>query len=103
MSTIYLSGPISLGGRLTADETLAFVEAFREESERLRSKGHTIINPCECPKEDSWEAYMRHGIRAVTNCDIVGTLPRWIESRGSVLEVFVATQLGIPVVPSETL
>lgn len=103
MSTIYLSGPISLGGS-TDDATIAeFTARFAAEAERLRIDGWEVINPCECPKEDSWGAYMRHGIRAVADADIVAVLPRWQESRGATLEAYLATQLGIPVVDVELL
>lgn len=97
MSVVYLSGPISLGGAIGTKEQRKFVEVFTFEAARLREYGYEIINPCECPTESSWEAYMRHGMRAVANCDMVGVLPRWLESRGALLEVFVARELGIPV------
>jgi hypothetical protein len=96
---VYLSGPISLGGTCSEDEIAAFSAVFTSEAARLRAAGHEVINPCECPPEDTWEAYMRHGLRAVAACDVVGVLPRWTESRGAALEAFIAMQLRIPVVP----
>jgi hypothetical protein len=94
---IYLSGPISLGGSLTEEEQAAFVASFAHEAERLAAVGYLVKNPCGFPRCESWEDYMRYGIEAVTEADIVGVLPRWDESRGATLEVFVATQLKIPV------
>lgn len=94
---IYLSGPISLGGILTIQAQEDFKNLFIGHAGRLRKLGYTVENPCELRHEPSWEAYMRHGMRAVANADLVLTLPRWRESRGAMLEVFVATQLGIPV------
>lgn len=95
---VYLSGPISLGGKLSDGEMSAFVDAFRQETTRLRALRYKVTNPCELAKEDTWEDYMRHGMRAVADADVVLTLPRWLESRGAMLEVFVATQLKIPVI-----
>lgn len=103
VETIYLSGPISLGGICTEDEIAAFTMRFRVEAHRLRNLGYTVINPCELAYEDSWEAYMRHGMRAVAACDRVGVLPRWMESPGAMLEVFVARQLKIPVTAVEEI
>lgn len=103
MTVVYLSGPISLGGACTDAQIAAFTDRFTVEAKRLREAGYSVINPCECPPEATWEAYMRHGMRAVADCEVVGVLPRWTESRGAMLEVFVARQLGIPVVPSEEL
>lgn len=98
-SHIYLSGPISLGGGASQEVIAAFTAVFSHEAERLQELGYEVTNPCDLPPLGGWEEYMRHGIRAVTECDLVAVLPRWIESRGAVLEVFVATQLGIPVLP----
>jgi len=95
--TIYISGPISLGGSCTEEEVIAFTAIFTQWAKSLRHVGHTVINPCEVPQQDSWEAYMRYGMRAVANCDRVVALPRWEESRGARLEIFVARELGIPV------
>lgn len=99
MSVVYLSGPISLGGSCADHQIRAFSAHFTAEAERLRGLGHEVINQVELPPEPSWEGYMRHGMSAVARCDIVAVLPRWSESRGAALEVFVATQLRIPVVP----
>lgn len=101
--TIYLSGPISLGGSLQPNETQAFVDAFAAHAAALRDRGAKVINPCECEPQESWEAYMRLGIASVCVSDYVAVLPRWLESRGALLEVFVARQLGIPVVAVEEL
>lgn len=103
MKIIYLSGPISLGSTATVDEILAFTLRFTDEAKRLRALGYEVINPCEFPKEDSWEVYMRHSMRAVAACDVVATLPQWWLSRGSRLEVFVAGELRIPIAPAESI
>jgi hypothetical protein len=100
---VYLSGPISLGGHCTPVEIAAFSAEFAREALRLRKAGYRVVNPCELDPEPSWEAYMRHGMRAVADADIVAVLPRWAESRGASLEVFVATQLKIRVAPVEEI
>lgn len=103
--TVYLSGPISLGGTSTAEELTDFLGAFRRHARRLRSHGYHVIDPAELDLAEGapWETYMRHAMHAVADADIVATLPRWSESRGAALEVFVATQLKIPVLPVEEL
>lgn len=100
---VYLAGPISLGG--TSDEATiaAFTAVFSREQQRLAAAGYDVLNPCECPPQDSWEGYMRHGITCVCRADIVAVLPRWLESRGAMLEAFVARQLGIPVLSVESV
>ena len=51
-----------------------------------RSNGHT------------WTCWLKHDIAEMVMCDLIVTLPGWELSRGSVLEVTIALQLGIPVV-----
>jgi len=101
METIYLSGPISLGGKAGERTRKVFTNRFKKATKRLRESGFTVIDPTECPPEKTWENYMRHGMRAVADADIVLVLPQWEQSRGSRLEVFVARELGIPVEPVE--
>lgn len=103
MKTVYIAGPISLGGACSEAEIAAFSEVFYAEEKRLRAHGYEVLNPCRTEPQNSWEDYMRHGLTSVCRADVVAVLPRWIESRGAMLEAFVARQLSIPVVPVETL
>lgn len=100
---VYIAGPISLGGSCSDDEIAAFSEVFYTEEKRLRAAGYEVLNPCRVKPQESWEGYMRHGLTSVCRSDLVAVLPRWIESRGAMLEVFVARQLSIPVVPVENV
>lgn len=97
----YIAGPISLGGTSSKEDELKFKEKFYEAEARLEEAGDTVINPCDFPECKSWEEYMRHGVEAVANCDRVVVLPRFNESRGAMLESFIAMQLKIPVVTLE--
>lgn len=65
--------------------------------------GFHVINPCELDRQDSWEDYMKLNIPSVCESDCVAVLPQWEQSRGSRLEVFIALELGIPVVKIEEL
>jgi hypothetical protein len=103
LRTVYLSGPISLGGTSNAEEIARFLAVFTEHEARLAALGYDVINPCDCAPQPSWEDYMRLGLAAVCRADVVAVLPRWLESRGAVLEAYVARQLAIPVVPVETV
>lgn len=103
MSRVYLSGPISLNGTLGADEIGYRIAVFTSHAKRLRAAGYEVTNPCEVDDQPSWEAYMRIHIPSVCAADIVAVLPDWEKSRGSALEVFVATQLLTPIVRVEEL
>lgn len=91
MKCIYLSGPMT---GLPEGNRPAFMDA----AQRLRSRGFTVINPAEYGSaEDDWYAAMRRDIRMLMDADAVVTLPGWERSRGARLEVYVASQLKMPV------
>lgn len=95
---VYLSGPISLGGKLSPEETTHNLEKFTQLRERLREHGIFVLDPTELPKQKCWEDYMRLTIPQVCLADHILLLSGWQESRGSVFEVFLANTLGIPIV-----
>jgi hypothetical protein len=98
---VYLSGPISLNGKASQQAMSEAIGRFAHWAEALRTDGYEVVNPCECDAQESWEAYMKVHLPSVCRASRVAVLPDWQLSRGSTLEVFVATQLGIPVVPVE--
>lgn len=92
--TIYVSGPITgiEGGNR---------KAFDEMALKLRDMGHMTINPHEIgdglPRDSSWETYMRADVRRMMDADAVFTLPNWFTSRGAVIEVELADDLGMEI------
>lgn len=76
--------------------------AFFEAAERLRCAGFTVLNPADAERlnptpgiPQSWEWYMRHGLRTLLEADGIALLPGWTESRGTKLEVTVGEALGM--------
>lgn len=100
---IYLSGPVSLGGTSHPDELADFMKVFQFHAIRLRGLGYHVVNPCECEEQQTWEDYMKIHLKSVCDANTVAVLPRWTESRGSRLEVFLAHELGVSVVPVESI
>ena len=99
MATVYISGPMS--GKQDRN-----FNAFSRASAQLRDSGHTVINPAEffdTSKHAPRSVYMKYAIKNIITADIVGTLSGWQESRGAQLEVEVARECGIPVVPYEQI
>lgn len=99
MATVYISGPMS--GRQDRN-----FEAFHKAAAELKDSGHTVINPADffdTSRHAPRSVYMKYAIKNIITADIVGTLPEWKESRGSRLEVEVARECGIPVVPYEQI
>lgn len=92
ITRIYLAGPMSG----LPDNNYP---AFHAAAARLRALGYHVENPAEnpVPEPETWENYLRMGLRQMLTCDAVVTLPGSPQSRGAVLEMSVARQVGIPV------
>lgn len=65
-----------------------------------RRHGHELVNVCNPADNggstnESWEYYMRLGIRMLLDCDEMVLLPGWEASRGAKLELRIAQHLGM--------
>lgn len=73
--------------------------AFNTAAQALRESGYDVFSPTEngVPRTADWATHMRADIAALTQCRSVATLPGWAASKGAMLEVHIARQLGMPV------
>ena len=97
MAIIYLAGP------MTGIEDYNY-PAFLEAARLLRKAGHTVLNPAELFDENMKlprTVYMKYGIKNLISAEFVAVLPGWENSRGAKLEVDVARECGLPVIPFE--
>ena len=95
---IYISGPIS--------GTTNYPQSFEKASEYLRNLGYDIVDPStiDPPSHiskgdvtfESWDYYMREGIKQLMDCDRIYMLEGWENSEGAMLEHRVALQLSMP-------
>lgn len=74
--------------------------AFKAEAKRLRDLGFEVIDPSEnfdgkqnLPRP----IYMRADVGHVLNVDALSVLPGAVKSKGSMLEIAIAHELGLPV------
>lgn len=88
----YIAGP------MTGLPDLNF-PAFYAMAAELRALGHEVINPAEVNPDHtmSWVECMRRDIAELVKCDAVRILPGWHSSRGAMLELHIANQLGLQV------
>lgn len=96
-TSAYLAGPMSGYPEFNFP---AFRDAARELVDMgLRNLYHTAsgVPPREAVAKP-WEEYLRNALRVMLSCDAVVVLPGWRESKGARLEVYVALELGMPVV-----
>ena len=99
---LFLIGPISHGGTLTLEKIHLNVSRFLYYAEKLEGMGYTVVHEAiarEREKERvTWEAAMKRSIIRMLSCDAVYLLPGWQRSRGARLEVFIAGEIGLPIV-----
>lgn len=93
IARIYLAGP------MTGHPDFNY-PAFNAEAARLRALGLMVENPAQNPKQDTWQEYMRVGIRQMMKCTHVALLPGWETSPGATIERNLAVSMGITVKPA---
>lgn len=100
MKTVYLSGP------MTGYKDFNY-PAFNQLEQDIKEldPSITVINPTQTGVQEGWEwnDYLAHDLKLLLDGkpDAVITLPDWERSRGAKLEVHVAKQLGVQVIPDK--
>ena len=89
---IYIAGPMTGIARFN-------YPAFNSAADKLRELGYEVENPAENPKPEcgTWEGYMRMSVVQIAGCDSIALLPGWLNSKGALLEVRLAADLGITI------
>jgi len=89
---VYVSGPMT-------GYPLHNYPAFREAREELRAEGFAVLCPAEAGFVEgwSWSDYLRRDLIMVCQADAVITLRGWMDSKGALLEVHVARELGLQI------
>lgn len=90
---IYIAGPMT---GLPESNYPAFHSAAR----RLRELGHTVLNPAENPVPPcggTWQGYMRLALAQLVQCECIVLLPGWSESKGALIERWLAQVLQMDV------
>ena len=84
---IYISGAVS------SDKN--YREKFDKAEKYLISKGYEVVNPVKGESEGkSWDYYMKKDIKKLLECDSIYLLNDYIKSRGALLELKIALELG---------
>lgn len=92
MTKIYLAGP------MTGLPDFNY-PAFHAAAARLRALGHEVLNPAENPVPPcgTWAGYMRMALAQLVQCEAIALLPGWTESKGALIERWLAQVLGMEV------
>ncbi len=81
---------VYLSGKITGDEN--FIEKFKEAEEKLKEKGHKVMNPAILPPGFEYEEYMKICFVMIDQCDILAFLPDWEDSPGAKREIEYAVE-----------
>lgn len=92
---LYIAGPMS--GYPHYNRT-----AFNDAACDLAAAGYQPVDPAPYENDTyQWADYLKRDLPLMLECDGVATLPDWQCSKGATLEVYVAQQLDMPVMPVE--
>lgn len=90
---VYISGMITGLPIETARANFARAEA------ELSARGFTVINPTKngLNVESSWNDHMKADIKLLLDCDTIFMLQDYKQSKGALLEHYIAKELGLEV------
>lgn len=90
---IYVCGPMTGLPKLNYPR-------FNEVAGKLRKQGFLVNNPAEIKGDETWtwEMYMREALKLMLECEIVLVLNGYEHSRGAMVEIQLAKELGMKVV-----
>jgi hypothetical protein len=96
-TSVYISGPISLGGTLPPDEIERNRQRFIDEQIRLEAAGFKVLNPTQQPQVEGWKwiDYMVLAIRLLSEADFIYLMEGWEKSDGCRIENAIAKSFGI--------
>ena len=100
--TIYIGGPISMGGTLSPDEVDANLRKFFAMAKGLQNLGLAVFNPATLPKYSrlgrlaTQADYLEQCLWMVMQADGMVCLEGWEHSPGARLEALVTQRTGKP-------
>jgi hypothetical protein len=83
-------------GKVTGLDYEHCCDLFNERQKELEEQGHEVINPVEIvPEGTDWLDAMRICIKELIHCEAFSTLGNALQSKGGILELFVARELKL--------
>ncbi|HIF3098365.1 TPA: DUF4406 domain-containing protein [Salmonella enterica] len=76
--------------------------AFTMAATRLRTQGHTVLNPAMLPDGLTYEHYMDIGLAMLRGADEIYLLDGWEDSEGAKREFSLARRLGLTISTPES-
>lgn len=94
-----MSSRIYISGKMTGLPDFNYPK-FNKVAKQLRRMGYTVYNPAEMISDPSftWSDYMREAIKMMLECDTVYLLDGFETSKGAIIEINLAKNLGMTIV-----
>lgn len=91
-----MSKKIYIAGAVSGIERTVVTAKFYEMERKLKEMGFVPVNPVNLvPAISSWTDAMKICIKALVDCDGFVKLCDWEESKGAMIEVSLARNLGL--------
>lgn len=89
---------IYICGKMTGVDNYNYPK-FNAVAKTIKADGHIPVNPAAIKGSDHWEwsDYMKAAIKQMVDCDMVFVLDGYETSAGALIEIDLATKLGIDV------
>jgi len=95
---VYLAGPI------TGTDWEKTQQRFKKVEDLLEEAGYDVINPCHHQiKNGTWGEYMKKGLKAMLDCDVIFVFADWPDSKGASIEYGLARQLSMGIIYEQEL
>lgn len=99
---------IYIAGKVTGVQYATATAKFGEAQAQLKAAGYLVANPIQFVAEQytlndinngavSWGQIMQLCVHKLTMCQGLLLLPCWAQSRGAILERYIAVTVGMPV------
>ncbi|MBI9055492.1 MAG: DUF4406 domain-containing protein [Bacteroidales bacterium] len=92
--------PVYIIGKVTGEPYRKCLDKFEQREKQLNEAGFMAINPMKLvPPETPWTEAMRICIASLVQCYAVSPLCGWNHSKGANLEMNIAKQLDLAIMP----
>lgn len=97
---LYFMKKAYISGKITGMLETEYKDLFKKGCEKANELGYEAVNPCELNHNHdlSWSSYMKVDLIAMFDCDALIALPNWKDSKGAIIEVNLAIELGMVVI-----
>lgn len=92
---------IYLSGKITGLPLEEAISNFEKAEKQLAAEGYKPVNPMQketVPDPETWEGHMVADIKLLFECDAIFLLSNWTNSRGAMIEKYIAEITGKTVI-----